>query len=154
MMSGYSCELGEAKGLRDPSFSARLTSNPIYNAMVRDTISLNILQGGSKANVIPSESTAVLDCRLIPGSSKDHFLGEIKKRLGDEIEVEVVSESKSLPPSPFDTDLFRAIQNFAAKNDPGCPVVPLLLPGATDSRFRLDTGAASRSGADGPAAGR
>ena len=34
------------KGLSDPSFSTRLTSNPIYNAMVRNTISLTILQAG------------------------------------------------------------------------------------------------------------
>ena len=123
------------KGLRDPSFSARLTSNPIYNAMVRDTISLTILQAGSKANVIPSESTATLDCRLIPGSSKENFLTEIKKRLGDEIEVEGKMEGKSIPSSPFNTDLFQAIQKFANSNDPDCPVVPFLLPGATDSRF-------------------
>ena len=128
------------KALRDPAFSKRLTSNPIYNAMVRDTISLTILQGGSKVNVIPSESTATLDCRLIPGSPKEIFLKEIKKRLGDEVEVEVISESRSLPPSPFDTDLFRAIQRFAAKNDPGCPVVPHLLPGATDSRLLREKG--------------
>jgi acetylornithine deacetylase/succinyl-diaminopimelate desuccinylase-like protein len=128
------------RGLKDPSFSKRLTSNPIYNAMIRDTISLTILQGGSKVNVIPSESTATLDCRLIPGSSKENFLTEIKKRLGDEIEVEVISESRSLPPSPFDTDLFRAIQRFAATNDPGCPVVPHLLPGATDSRLLREKG--------------
>jgi len=123
------------KGLSNPSFSARLTSNPIYNAMVRDTISLTILQAGSKANVIPSESTATLDCRLIPGSSKENFLTEIKKRLGDEIEVEGKMEGKSIPPSPFNTDLFQAIQKFATLNDPDCPVVPFLLPGATDSRF-------------------
>jgi acetylornithine deacetylase/succinyl-diaminopimelate desuccinylase-like protein len=128
------------KGLRDPAFSKRLTSNPIYNAMVRDTISLTILQGGSKVNVIPSESTATLDCRLIPGSPKENFLKEIKKRLGDEVDVEVISESRSLPPSPFDTELFRAIQRFAAKNDPGCPVVPHLLPGATDSRLLREKG--------------
>jgi acetylornithine deacetylase/succinyl-diaminopimelate desuccinylase-like protein len=128
------------KGLSDPSFSARLTSNPIYNAMVRDTISLTILQGGSKANVIPSESTATLDCRLIPGSSKENFLKEIKKRLGDEIEVEGKMEGKSIPPSPFSTDLFQAIQKFATSNDPDCPVVPLLLPGATDSRFLRERG--------------
>jgi acetylornithine deacetylase/succinyl-diaminopimelate desuccinylase-like protein len=128
------------KGLKDPAFAKRLTSNPIYNAMIRDTISLTILQGGSKVNVIPSESSATLDCRLIPGSSKEIFLNEIKKRLGDEIEVEVISESRSLPPSPFDTDLFRAIQRFAAKNDPGCPVVPHLLPGATDSRLLREKG--------------
>ena len=128
------------KGINNPFFSNWLTSNPIYNAMIRDTISLTILQGGSKINVIPSESTATLDCRLIPGSSKENFLKEIKKRLGDEIEIEVKSESLSLPPSPFDTDLYRAIQKFAAENDPGCPVVPHLLPGATDSRLLRENG--------------
>jgi acetylornithine deacetylase/succinyl-diaminopimelate desuccinylase-like protein len=128
------------KGVSDPSFSAKLTSNPIYNAIVRDTISLTILRGGNKENVIPSESTATLDCRLIPGSSKENFLKEMKKRLGDEIEVEVISESLSLPPSPLNTDLFQAIQKFATKNDPGCPVVPVLLSGATDSRFLREKG--------------
>ena len=128
------------KGLGDPSFSIWLTSNPIYNAMVRDTISLTILQGGSKANVIPSESSATLDCRLIPGSSKEDFLKEIKRRLGSEIEVEVGAESKSLPPSSLDTDLFQAIKKYAAQNDPDRPVVPLLLPGATDSRFLREKG--------------
>ena len=128
------------KGLSDPAFSKRVTSNPILNAIVRNTISLTILRGGSKINVIPSESTASLDCRLIPGSSKEDFLKEVKKRLGDEVEVEVVSESHSLPPSPLDTDLFQAIQRLAAKNDPGCPVVPLLLSGATDSRFLREKG--------------
>lgn len=128
------------QGLADPLFSKRLLSDLTFNAMVRDTISLTILKGGSKVNVIPSESTAALDCRLIPGSSKETFLKEVKKRLGDEIEVEVISESLSLPPSPFDTDLFQAIQKFAAKNDPHCPVVPHLVPGATDSRFLREKG--------------
>jgi acetylornithine deacetylase/succinyl-diaminopimelate desuccinylase-like protein len=128
------------KGLSDPPFSARLTSNPIYNAMVRDTISLTMLQGGSKANVIPSESNATLDCRLIPGSSKKNFLKEIKRRLGEEIEVEGSMEGNPVPPSPFSTDLFQAIQKFAKENDPDCPVVPFLLPGATDSRFLRERG--------------
>ena len=123
------------KGLTDPAFSKRLTSNIICNAMVRDTISLTVLQGGNKANVIPSQSTATLDCRLIPGSSKEDFLKEIKKRVGEEVEIEVVSESESVSPSPLDTDLFRAIQKYASQNDPNCPLVPYLLAGATDSRF-------------------
>jgi acetylornithine deacetylase/succinyl-diaminopimelate desuccinylase-like protein len=128
------------KGLSDPSFSIWLTSNPIYNAMLRNTISLTMLQAGNKANVIPSESTATLDCRLIPGTNKDEFLKEIKRRLGDEIEVEVIAESESLPPSSLDTEFYRAIQKFASENDPGCPVVPFLLPGATDSRFLREKG--------------
>jgi acetylornithine deacetylase/succinyl-diaminopimelate desuccinylase-like protein len=131
------------KGLSDPTFSKRLTSNPIFNSIVRNTISLTILQGGSKINVIPSESTASLDCRLVPGSSKEDFLKDVKRRLGDGIEVEVVSESRSLPPSPLDTDLFQAIQRFAAQHDPNCLVVPVLLSGATDSRFLREKGVAT-----------
>ncbi len=128
------------EGLRQPSFSAKFTSNPMYNAMVRNTISLTVLQGGTKANVIPSESNAILDCRLIPGSSKEDFIEEVRKRLGDEIEIEGDMEGRSLPPSPLDTDLYRAIEEFAFRNDPDSPVVPLLLPGATDSRFLREKG--------------
>lgn len=123
------------KGLNDPSFSFWLTSNPIYNAMLRNTISLTILQAGSKANVIPSESSATLDCRLIPGANKEGFLKEVKRRLGDQIEVEIIVENDLLSPSPLDTEFFEAIEKWASEVDPGCPVVPLLLPGATDSRF-------------------
>jgi acetylornithine deacetylase/succinyl-diaminopimelate desuccinylase-like protein len=128
------------QGLGNLTFAKKLTLNPFYNAMIRDTLSLTILQGGSKANVIPSESTATFDCRLIPGTSKEEFLNEIKKRLGDKVEIKVISESQSLPPSSLDTDLFRAIQKSASENELDCPVVPLLLPGATDSRFLRDKG--------------
>jgi acetylornithine deacetylase/succinyl-diaminopimelate desuccinylase-like protein len=128
------------KGLSNPAFAKKVTSNPIQNAMVRDTVVLTVLQGGSKANVIPSESTATFDCRLIPGTSKEEFLKEIKRRSGDGIEIKALAESQSLLPSPLDTDLYKAIQKFAAANDPGCPVVPLLLPGATDSRFLREKG--------------
>ncbi len=129
------------KGLRDPAFLSWLMSDPAYYyVMLKNTVCLTVLQGGSKANVIPSESTSVLDCRLLPGSSKEEFLQEIKKRLGEEIEVEVISESDSLPPSPTDTELFRAIEKFAGQNDPGCPTVPFLLAGATDSRFLREKG--------------
>ncbi len=128
------------KGLTNPAFAKRLTSNPIYNAMVRDTVVLTVLQGGSKANVIPSESSATLDCRLIPGTSKEEFLKQIKTRLGDEVEIKAIAEGQSVQPSPLETDLYQAIETFVSRNDPGCPVVPLLLPGATDSRFLREKG--------------
>jgi acetylornithine deacetylase/succinyl-diaminopimelate desuccinylase-like protein len=128
------------KGLTNPAFAKKVTSNPIYNAMVRDTVVLTVLHGGSKANVIPSESSATLDCRLIPGTSKEEFLKEIKRRLGDGVEIKALAESQSILPSPLNTDLYKAIEKFVSKNDPGCPVVPLLLPGATDSRFLRDKG--------------
>jgi acetylornithine deacetylase/succinyl-diaminopimelate desuccinylase-like protein len=128
------------KGLVNPAFAKKLTSNPIYNAMVRNTVVLTVLQGGTKANVIPSESSATFDCRLIPGTSKEDFLKEIKRRLGDGVEIKALAESQSVQPSSLDTDLYKAIQKFAIQNDPNCLVVPLLLPGATDSRFLRNKG--------------
>ena len=70
------------KGLRNPSFAKRLTSNPIYNAMVRDTISLTVLQGGNKANVIPSESTCDVRLSSHPGNIQTRFLKGNPKKIG------------------------------------------------------------------------
>jgi len=131
------------KGLMDPSFSKEFASNVFYNAIVRDTVTLTTFHAGNKTNVIPSESIATLDCRLIPGFSKEVFLKEVKERLGNEIEVEVITESQSVPPTPSDTELFRAFERYAAAHDPGCPVVPLLFPGGTDSRFLREKGIAA-----------
>ena len=36
-----------------------------------------------KANVIPSVAEATLDCRVLPGTTKDQWLAEIRRRLGD-----------------------------------------------------------------------
>ena len=123
------------RGLEDPTFSKWLTSNPLYNAMVRNTVTLTVLQAGNKVNVIPSESTALIDCRLLPGISKGDFLKEIKEKLGGEVDVDSVSHDHSYPASSVDTDLYRAIERVAAQSDPDCPVVPTLLPGGTDARF-------------------
>jgi acetylornithine deacetylase/succinyl-diaminopimelate desuccinylase-like protein len=67
-------------------------------------------------------------------------LEEIKRRSGEGVAIKALAESQSILPSPLDTDLYKAIQKSASQNDPGCPVVPLLLPGATDSRFLRDKG--------------
>lgn len=123
------------RGLQDPAFSTWLTSNPLYNAMVRNTLSLTVLEAGKKVNVVPSESKAMIDCRLIPGTSREDFLKEIKEKLGSAVQVDVLPEGDSPPPSPLDTDLYHAIVRFAARNDPGAPVVPHLLPGGTDARY-------------------
>ncbi|MCK5553440.1 MAG: M20/M25/M40 family metallo-hydrolase [Deltaproteobacteria bacterium] len=130
-----------AKSLQDEFFAGEFTANPIHNAMVRDTIALTVIRAGTKANIIPSEGEAILDCRLIPGSSKEDFLEEVRGLIRETgAEVEVKSEAKPIPPSPLDTDLFRAITTVARRRDPNCIVAHPLLPGATDSRHFREQG--------------
>ena len=46
-----------------------------------------------KANVIPSVAEATLDCRVLPGTTREQWLAEIRRRLGDPaIKIEIINE--------------------------------------------------------------
>ena len=58
-----------------------LAVNKFNNAIQHSTISITSLRSGvgdpPKANVIPSVAEATLDCRVLPGTTKDQWLAEI-----------------------------------------------------------------------------
>lgn len=41
----------------------------------KGTVSVNIINGGVKSNVVPETCTVVMDCRRVPGQSTDYLLG-------------------------------------------------------------------------------
>jgi acetylornithine deacetylase/succinyl-diaminopimelate desuccinylase-like protein len=47
--------------------------------MLRTSVSPNVIAGGYRSNVIPSEATATLDVRMLPDEDPDRFLAEMKK---------------------------------------------------------------------------
>lgn len=119
----------------------RLKKMKKINALLRNTISITNLKSGFKENVIPSESEAVLDCRLLPGQDKDAFLDELKQVIDDpDIETEVVQfHQPSL--SPSDDRFMEVIKKVIARNHPGVPFYPIIGAGFTDSRFFREKGA-------------
>ena len=52
--------------------------DPVWNAMLRDTIAPTMLQAGIRQNVVPSEARAVLNIRLLPGNMVDPLLAKIE----------------------------------------------------------------------------
>ncbi len=119
-----------------------LAPNQFTNAIRQTTVSLTSLQSGvgdpPKANVIPSLAVATLDTRLLPGMDAEAFLTEVKSRLGDEIEVEVIHPASQSVVTPHDTALFRALSGAITRHHPDATVVPTIIPFGTDSRmFRL-----------------
>ena len=52
-------------------------------ALLRDSISPDVLHAGIKYNVIPGEAVLEIDCRTLPGTTPEDMREEVLARLGD-----------------------------------------------------------------------
>ena len=108
-------------------------NEPRLNSTLRTSISPNIVKGGYRSNVIPSEAEATLDIRALPDEDMAWFFDEIKKVIDDPA-IEIVRGANSRPGSPpsrLDTEAFRALEE-ANKHVYSTVTLPTMLTGATD----------------------
>jgi len=115
-----------------------LASNKFNNAIQRSTMSLTSLRSGvgdpPKVNVIPSVAEATVDCRVLPGTSKDQWMTEIRRRLGDErVKVEITYESDDPVVTTQDSVFYRALESAVKRRHPDAIVTPMVVPYGTDS---------------------
>jgi acetylornithine deacetylase/succinyl-diaminopimelate desuccinylase-like protein len=113
-------------------------ANKFTNAIQHSTIALTWIRSGvgepPKINVIPSVAEAGLDCRVLPGTTKDQWIDEIKRRLGDPaLKIELVNESDDPVVTPHDTPLYRNLEGAITRRHPDAVVTPMLIPYGTDS---------------------
>jgi acetylornithine deacetylase/succinyl-diaminopimelate desuccinylase-like protein len=112
--------------------------NKFTNAIQHSTISLTWFRSGvgdpPKINVIPSVAEAGLDCRVLPGTTKDQWMAEIARRLGDPaLKLELINESDDPIVTPQDTPLYRSLEAALKRRHPDAIVTPMLVPYGTDS---------------------
>jgi acetylornithine deacetylase/succinyl-diaminopimelate desuccinylase-like protein len=115
-----------------------LAKNKFTNAIQQSTISLTWLRSGvgdpPKINVIPSVAEAGLDCRVLPGITKDQWIASIAFRLGDPaIKIELINESDDPVVTSQDAPLYRNIEAAIRRRHPEAVVTPILIPFGTDS---------------------
>lgn len=110
-------------------------ANPLWNAMMRDTVAPTMLSAGVRVNVIPSEARALLNIRLLPGDTIDVVLAELTRLVNDpQIRFEVQPDAGlAAPPSSLDTEFYATISKEATREFPGTSVLPFMSAGATDS---------------------
>ncbi len=137
----YVAKLGEAGLLKETSdrqaLEQRIRATSEFYAMFLNTLNLTMLDAGIKANVIPAKSTAVIDCRLLPGQSKEDWIRQVRERIDDDrIQVELESPDQGEPEQvPWDTELFRVINDVVKEAMEDAVVVPGMTIGGTDNRF-------------------
>ena len=110
-------------------------ANPMWNAMLRDTISPTMLGAGVRANVIPSEARATLNIRLLPGNTITALLADLNKLVNDsQVKLEVQPDAGlAAPDSSLESEFYAAITKAAAEEFAGAPVLPFQSTWATDS---------------------
>ncbi|MEO5919414.1 MAG: M20/M25/M40 family metallo-hydrolase [Candidatus Limnocylindrales bacterium] len=114
---------------------------PVYaraaRALVRDTISPNVVHAGIKYNVIPGEAVIELDCRLLPETDEPDMRAEIERRLGPELvaacRIELIAAAPAVVASA-DTALYRVLAQAVRDHDPEGVPIPVMAPFSTDNK--------------------
>jgi acetylornithine deacetylase/succinyl-diaminopimelate desuccinylase-like protein len=114
----------------------RLADNKQLNAMLRDTISLTMLEAGYQINVIPERAEAGIDCRLLPETDAVEFREWLEATIADEqVTIEEIETSPPTAVSPITGPFLDAVRAAIDRHVPGAIAFPLLVPGGTDSRY-------------------
>ncbi len=138
-------ELGRAKSIADvPAATLSLiTKDPTDASTLSTTCVATLLSGGTKANALPAEASALVNCRVLPDEKIKAVQERLQKLAGDQVEVKSVGPVDAGPPSPNEGEIPTAIAKLAAELWSGIPVIPTMGTGASDSKFLRARGVAA-----------
>ncbi len=107
------------------------------SALLRDTISPDVVHAGIKYNVIPGEAVVEVDCRILPGTSEPQMRAIIVERLGPRLAEACAIELIVFGPpveAPAEGDLFDLLVSTIVDHDPDAIPLPAMVPFATDAK--------------------
>lgn len=115
----------------------------LLHAISQMTVSPNVIQGGSKTNVVPSRAYVDLDIRTLPGQTEEHVIERIHqhlKPLSYDIDIELIPIPHYRPfqgnESSLSSPMISALDSVLKEaHGEEAELVPLFSPGQTDSRF-------------------
>jgi len=113
----------------------------MFEPMLGVTFTPTRIAASEKINVIPARAELKVDCRVPPGLGEREVREGLAEVLGEERDSSwqiEFTEQVVGNRSPVASELMDAISGWIGEQDPGAEVVPVVLPGFTDSRhFRV-----------------
>lgn len=124
----------QSPGLTRALAVGQLMDNPLSRAIITDTVNITGFGGAEEPNVVPSEVWAQLDTRLLPGTTPEAMLAELRGVIGDadHYRFEVIHALEAVA-SPLDDPLYESIVRQVRVMWPDAAVGPLVMPGSTDA---------------------
>ena len=120
-----------------PLIESQLSASPGTNATIRTTTAVTMIDGGVKDNVLPSRATAVVNFRILPGTTIEEVLAHVRKVVDDSrVKIERYGNDFDEPSkvSNIHSDEFTLIQKTVRQVFQTAVVAPALVVGATDSK--------------------
>jgi acetylornithine deacetylase/succinyl-diaminopimelate desuccinylase-like protein len=121
--------------IQTPGAYEELLKRPPILALLENTIAITGLEGSKKINIVPPVASAELDCRLLPGTTVEQWIQEVRKVVQDDsISIDVIL---NFPPteSKIDTPLHASIERAVKQLYPAAGLIGAVDTGFTDSHF-------------------
>jgi acetylornithine deacetylase/succinyl-diaminopimelate desuccinylase-like protein len=130
----------------DPAAAGRLCLDPLQNASLHTTCVATRLDAGHANNALPQSAHAVVNCRILPGHSREEIRQVLTRIVADpKVEVRYVENSgrvldsapnaQALPPVKLRPDVMQALEKVSYEMWPGTPVIPTMATGASDGVY-------------------
>ena len=103
------------------------------SAMLRDTVTTNMIHAGKKMNVIPGSGEAQVDVRTLPGTDQAALLAELQATVGDLAEVESVIVLPAIE-WPSDAPIVGLMRDALLRADPDALITPMMITPGTDAK--------------------
>jgi acetylornithine deacetylase/succinyl-diaminopimelate desuccinylase-like protein len=112
-------------------------------ALLRDTVSPNVVHAGVKYNVIPGDAVIEVDCRVLPGTSEMTMRAELVDRLGPDLaevcDIELIIFGAPVE-APAEGPLWDILRATIRDHDPDGIPLPIMVPFATDAKHSSTVG--------------
>jgi len=110
----------------------------VMEPIFRNTICATLIQSGEAGRTIPGKAVAILVGGLLPGYGPGDLISELKRFLGNDIELNVLNYN--IGPSAPDMKMFPVLVDILRELDTNGVPVPMLLTAITDGRIFSELG--------------
>ena len=106
---------------------------PMMRGAVSNAVQVTGFMGAKQPNVVPSEVSAQLDCRLLPGVTPEQMIAELRALVDDtQVDFEVLHQAVGTG-NGWDDPLFRALASHAVDGRTDAVAAPVMGPLYSDS---------------------
>jgi carboxypeptidase PM20D1 len=121
-----------------PIMTRALLAAPTTASSVRTTTAVTVIEGGVKANVLPTRARALVNHRINAGDTVEGVLAHVREAVDDpRVQVTLVVGNEVPPISDAEAPAFTTIARALREVHPEVLVAPGLFVAATDSRHYL-----------------